>query len=45
MPSSEDLRITKQLVEAGRILDIKVLDHVIIGKKFLSMREEGVVKF
>ena len=30
-PSAEDVRITKQLVEAGKIVDIKVLDHVIIG--------------
>lgn len=30
-PSAEDVRITRQLVEAGRIIDIKVLDHVIIG--------------
>lgn len=51
-PSSEDVRITKQLVEAGRIVDIKVLDHVILGKAtgqglpdFLSMREQGVVSF
>ena len=45
-PSPEDIRITKQMVEAGKILDIKVLDHVIIAKgKYLSMREEGLVKF
>ena len=30
-PSAEDIRITRQLIEAGKILDIKVLDHVIIG--------------
>ncbi len=30
-PSREDLAITRQLVEAGRIVDIRVLDHVIIG--------------
>jgi DNA repair protein RadC len=30
-PSQEDLEITKQLIEAGKLLDIKVLDHVIIG--------------
>jgi DNA repair protein RadC len=30
-PSKEDLEITKQLVEAGKLLDIKVLDHVIVG--------------
>jgi DNA repair protein RadC len=30
-PSAEDVRITRQLVEAGRVLDIRVLDHVILG--------------
>ena len=52
-PSAEDVRITRQLIEAGRILDIKVLDHVILGlptekggkRKFISLREEGVVSF
>jgi len=44
-PSSEDIRITKQLVEAGNVLDIKVLDHIIIGEKTLSLREEGLVSF
>jgi len=51
-PSHEDLRITRQMVEAGKILDIKVLDHVIIALpnlekpvNFLSMRESGVIAF
>lgn len=51
-PSAEDLRVTKQMVEAGRILGIPVLDHVIIGrpdqnnpKGFLSMRESGMIIF
>ena len=51
-PSAEDLRITRQLVEAGKIVDIEVLDHVILGrasigqeKDFLSVRESGLVKF
>ncbi|MBI2004087.1 DNA repair protein RadC [Candidatus Pacearchaeota archaeon] len=30
-PSNEDLEITKKLIEAGKLIDIKVLDHVIIG--------------
>jgi hypothetical protein len=30
-PSREDLRLTRQLVEAGKLLDIRVHDHVIIG--------------
>lgn len=50
-PSAEDIRITKQMIEAGRIVDIKVLDHVILGrsvdgrKDFLSLREEEIVDF
>ena len=51
-PSAEDIRITRQIVEAGQILGIPVLDHIILGsetiedtKKFFSMREEGVVDF
>lgn len=48
-PSAEDIRITRQLVEAGRIVDIKVLDHIILGRgevnPFLSMREAGLVDF
>ncbi|MDO8528619.1 MAG: DNA repair protein RadC [Nanoarchaeota archaeon] len=31
-PSSEDLEVTKQIVEAGELIGIKVLDHVIIGE-------------
>ena len=39
-PSREDLEITKKLIEAGRLIDIKVLDHVIIGnKEFWSWKE------
>jgi len=30
-PSQEDLEITKQLIEAGKLIDIKILDHVIVG--------------
>ena len=51
-PSAEDLRITRQLVEAGKLLGIPVLDHVIIGRPvppvvtgYLSMRESGAVAF
>jgi DNA repair protein RadC len=51
-PSAEDIRITRQLVEAGRILGIEVLDHIIIGRPdpsrvqpFLSLRESGLVAF
>lgn len=56
-PSAEDIRITRQLIEAGRIIDIKVLDHVVIGRPIeptgdqpgraghLSLRESGTVQF
>jgi len=51
-PSAEDVRITRQLVEAGRVMDMKVLDHVILGAKtpgretdYVSMREEGILEF
>jgi len=48
-PSAEDLRITRQLVEAGRIIDIKVLDHVVVTRgarrKLVSMREDNLVVF
>jgi DNA repair protein RadC len=50
-PSAEDLRITRQLVEAGRIVDIKVMDHIIIGRElqgqagWLSLRESGLCVF
>lgn len=33
-PSRQDLEITTQLVEAGKLLDIKVLDHIIIADEF-----------
>ncbi|MEK6855938.1 MAG: DNA repair protein RadC [Nanoarchaeota archaeon] len=33
LPSKEDLEVTKKLIEAGDLLGIKVLDHVIIGKE------------
>ena len=43
-PSREDIAITKQLVEAGRIVDIRVLDHLIIaGESFTSMAERHLL--
>lgn len=44
-PSAEDIRITKQLIDAGRIVDIKVLDHIIIGDESSSMRTGGLCQF
>jgi DNA repair protein RadC len=39
-PSPEDIEVTKQLVEAGKVLDVELVDHVIIGhQKFVSLKE------
>jgi DNA repair protein RadC len=43
-PSDEDLRITKQLVEAGRLLGIKVYDHIILaGESYVSFADQGLL--
>ena len=44
-PSAEDIRITRQLVQAGKILEIQVFDHLIIGKTNYSLKEMGLVDF
>jgi DNA repair protein RadC len=42
-PSPEDVAVTRALVEAGRLLDIEVLDHVVIGRdRHLSLRQAGL---
>ncbi|MEZ4708541.1 MAG: DNA repair protein RadC [Caldilineaceae bacterium] len=42
-PSPEDVRVTQMMVEAGRLLDIDVLDHLVIGRnRFVSMKERGL---
>jgi len=41
-PSMEDIAITKRIVKCGKIMDITVLDHIIIGNnKFASLKERG----
>jgi DNA repair protein RadC len=40
-PSPEDIVLTRAIIEAGKFLDIKVLDHLIIGKnRYLSFKQE-----
>jgi DNA repair protein RadC len=40
-PSPDDIQITRALVEAGKLLDITVLDHLIIGKgSYTSLKEK-----
>ena len=43
-PSQEDIRATKQLIEAGNQIGIKVLDHIIVGDGiFVSLKEENFI--
>lgn len=44
-PSDSDKSITKNLTVAGKIMEIKVLDHIIIGEnKYFSFADEGLIK-
>lgn len=41
-PSHEDVQVTKRMVEAGKIIGVQVLDHIIIGRHgFSSLKEKG----
>jgi len=44
-PSREDISVTKKLVEVGKLLDIPVRDHVIVGHdgKYTSLAEKGLM--
>ncbi len=43
-PSREDIDVTKRLNEAGKVLGVELLDHIIIGdRKFVSLKEQGHV--
>lgn len=43
-PSQEDIIATKKLVEAGKVMNIELLDHLVIGtNKFVSLKEKGYV--
>ena len=42
-PSAEDIAVTRELVAAGKALEIEVLDHVVIGRHgFVSLKERGL---
>ena len=41
--SREDIEVTKRLVEAGKVVGVDVLDHIIIGDKYGSLKEQGYV--
>jgi DNA repair protein RadC len=40
-PSEADIRVTRDLVRAGQLLKIEILDHVIVGASFSSLRSLG----
>jgi DNA repair protein RadC len=43
-PSNEDVEVTNRLVEAGRIIGIGVIDHIILGDgEFVSLKEKGYI--
>ncbi len=51
-PSAEDIKVTRQLISAGELMGIKVLDHIVVGHRrqhadtdFISLREAGLVHF
>jgi DNA repair protein RadC len=51
-PSAEDVAVTKRLIEAGKIVGIRVVDHIIVGRDRdtgspvqLSLRERGLCQF
>ena len=44
-PSPEDVTLTRKLVEAGKLLDIPILDHIIVGDddQYCSFKEKGLI--
>ena len=43
-PSEDDIKITQQIIEASKIINIEILDHIIIGKnKYLSLKDKKLV--
>lgn len=43
-PSKEDIQITERLKEAGNLLGINLIDHIIVGDdKYISLKEKGVL--
>ena len=42
-PSPEDVSVTREMVKAGKLLDLKLLDHLIIGRqRYVSLKERGL---
>ena len=41
-PSPDDVAITRAIVQAGKLLDVECLDHLVIGHTYVSMKERGL---
>jgi DNA repair protein RadC len=42
-PSPDDVALTRAIVQAGKLLDVDVLDHLVIGRgRFVSLKERGL---
>lgn len=41
-PSPDDVAVTRAFVQAGKLLDTEVLDHLVLGKRWVSMKERGL---
>lgn len=42
-PSKEDIEITKRIMKAGEIVGVGVLDHLIIGDRYVSLKDKGYI--
>ena len=42
-PSRQDIEVTKRALEAGNIIGIELLDHIIVGDTYCSLKEKGYV--
>ena len=42
-PSKQDIDITKRMVDAGKLLGVDVLDHIVVGDTYCSLKERGYI--
>ncbi len=42
-PSASDIKITKRLIEALKLIDVRVLDHIVVGEQSYSFAENGTL--
>lgn len=42
-PSKEDINLTKRVNESGKILGVNLIDHIIIGRDYVSLKEKGYI--